>query len=133
MLTKQLLRKLANASSYSWGEAYFQSGSVRRITRSGNTFTRKVRGSENYEVSLSLGNDSPDFYCDCPYDYDGICKHSVAFGLAVMQEFGPNIEIAETINQPQTPDPMLDTNTVWQETTTEQKLTFLRQLLDKQL
>lgn len=145
MLTKTLLQQLANASSYSRGEDYFYSGYVRRIKRAGNTFTGKVEGSELYEVSLTLGQSegplrrtgtpsgaslSPNFDCDCPYDYDGICKHCVAFGLAVIDQFGPVIERADAV--PPIEIPAVDLDQVWLQTTTDQKLTFLRQLLDKQ-
>ena len=135
MLTKTLLQQLANASSYSKGEDYFYNNYVRRIKRVGNTFTGKVEGSELYTVSLTLGGSGsagtqPDFDCDCPYDYDGICKHCVAFGLAVLDEFGPIIELADATSVADAPS--VDLNTLWQQTTTDQKLNFLRQLLDKQ-
>ncbi|MCY7350288.1 MAG: hypothetical protein LH606_06440, partial [Cytophagaceae bacterium] len=130
MLTKTLLQQLANASSYSRGESYFHNNAVRRIKRADNTFTGKVEGSELYEVSLTLNGLSPDFYCDCPYAFEGICKHCVAFGLAVIDQFGPIIKLIETM--PAAEVPTVDLNEVWQQTTNDQKLTFLRQLLDKQ-
>lgn len=131
MLTKSLLQQLANASSYQRGEAYFRSGAVRRIKREGNRFTGKVAGSELYRVSLSLAGREPDFECSCPYDYDGLCKHAVAFGLAVLDQFGPSLS---TVAPPTAavPQPAPDLAPLWQQTTVEQKLAFLRQLLDKQ-
>jgi hypothetical protein len=131
MLTKSTLRQAANANSYSRGEAYFQHKAVRRITRTGNTFTGKVDGSHRYDVSLSLDGLLPEFWCSCLYELDGICKHSVAFGLAVIEEFGPGVT---PVDAPVTAAglPAIDANQLWQQTSTDQKLTFLRQLLDKQ-
>ena len=135
MLSKTLLQQLANAGSYSRGEDYFHNNYVRRIKRTGNTFTGKVEGSELYEVSLTLGRSGvpgghPDFDCNCPYNFEGICKHCVAFGLAVIDQFGPVIELADTGSA--TEAPAVDLDQVWQQTTADQQLTFLRQLLDKQ-
>lgn len=130
MLTKTLLQQLANDSSYSKGESYFRNSYVRRIKRSGNTFTGNVEGSELYEVSLTIGGSEPNFSCDCPYNFEGICKHSVAFGLAVIDQFGPVIERVDAT--PSVETPVVDLNTLWQETSDDQKLDFLHQLLDKQ-
>ncbi len=135
MLTKTLLQKLANTTSYSRGEDYFYNHHVRRVNRSGNTFTGSVEGSERYDVSLTLGGtpltkSGANFSCTCPYDFDGICKHCVAFGLAVTDQFGPDIEPVDTASSTDIPAPTFDT--LWHQTTTDQKLTFLRQLLEKQ-
>jgi len=131
MLSQTLLSHLANASSYSKGESLFHNGYVRRIKRTGNTFTGKVEGSELYELSLSLDTEPPKLLCDCPYDYGGICKHAVAFGMAVLDQFGPKIELVPISTTAQ-PVPAIDLDTLWQQTTTEEKLNFLRQLLAKQ-
>jgi hypothetical protein len=130
MLTKTLLQQLANTSSYSKGESAFRNGYVRRVKRTDNTFTGKVEGSELYDVSLTIGGLQPDFDCDCPYNYEGICKHCVAFGLAVIDQFGPTIEPIQTTSASEVAT--IDLNALWQQTNTDQKLTFLRQLLDKQ-
>lgn len=130
MLTKALLQQLANSTSYQRGEAYFRSGAVRRVQREGDRFTGRVAGSELYRVSLSLAGREPEFECSCPYDYDGLCKHAVAFGLAVLDQFGPNLSTATPPTAATPPAP--DLTPLWQQTTADQKLAFLRQLLDKQ-
>lgn len=130
MLTETTLRQLATANSYSRGEDYFYNGYVGRIKRGSNTFSGKVSGSERYDVTLTVGQSGPDFDCSCPYEFGGICKHAVALGLAVLEEFGPTIEPQETGSTPG--GSVIDAEALWQQTTTEQKLTFLRQLLDKQ-
>ena len=130
MFTETVLRQLANATSYSRGEDYFYNRAVRRIKRTGNVFGGMVDGSIRYEVSLTLNNTTPTFNCSCPYNYDGICKHAVAFGLAVLEQFGPVLQPAETTATGNVPT--VDAVKLWQQTTTDQKLMFLRQLLDKQ-
>ena len=97
MITKKKLRNMATGESFSRGEDYFGSDSVRKLKRiSEYKFTAKVRGSESYDVSLDLSHDDIDFDCDCPYDYDGICKHCVAMGLAVIEAFGDKPFTANT-------------------------------------
>lgn len=130
MLSRTQLQQLANATSFSRGEDYFYNNAVRRIKRVGNTFTGKVEGSELYEVSLVLSELRSEFECDCPYDYDGICKHCVAFGLAVIDEFGPVVQLVDSITIPD--QPLVSLAEVWQQTSTDQKVDFLRQLLEKQ-
>jgi hypothetical protein len=48
----------------------------------------------------------------------------------VIDEFGPVIELADTTPAAQTP--AIDLTLLWQQTSTDQKLDFLRQLLEKQ-
>jgi len=84
LFTRQQLKALANSSSFERGMSYYQSGSVRKVVRRGHTFEGKVEGSEKYKVKLVVKGADLDFDCSCPYDYEGICKHCVALGLAVM-------------------------------------------------
>ena len=130
MLNESILRQLANTSSYNRGEAYFHNDYVRRIKRKGNTFSAQIEGSELYDVTMILTPVVPEFTCSCPYDFDGICKHSVALGLAVLAEYGPKVQLqgAESVAS----SSVMDTDTLWQKTTTDQRMSFLRQLLDKQ-
>ncbi|SMB87723.1 zinc finger SWIM domain protein [Hymenobacter roseosalivarius DSM 11622] len=94
MFTLFDLRVLANAASFSRGRAYFEEGAVGRVRHQAddNLFSATVSGSDDYTVELTLTPDGPDFFCDCPYDYDGICKHCVALGLTVLEEFGLEAE-----------------------------------------
>ncbi|MBC8083233.1 MAG: hypothetical protein H7Z21_08480, partial [Hymenobacter sp.] len=88
MFTRQQLRELATPASFSRGQAYFEEGAVGRIRyrEQDNFYSAIVSGSADYGVELSLAEDenAPDFFCDCPYNYEGICKHAVALGLAVL-------------------------------------------------
>lgn len=88
MFTREYLQALAAASVYSQGQEYFRAGSVGRIIREGDKFTAKVQGSYPYKVQLTLKADGAKLECNCPYEFEGSCKHAVALGLAVLQEFG---------------------------------------------
>jgi hypothetical protein len=91
MLTRSYLQSLATATVFSRGEEYFRAGSVGQITRTADKFTAQVRGTYPYKVQLTLRAGGAGLKCDCPYDFEGICKHAVALGLAVLQEFGSHL------------------------------------------
>jgi hypothetical protein len=91
MFTREYLQSMATATVFSRGKDYFRSKSVGRITRAGDKFTATVHGSYPYKVQLTLRPGGAKLKCNCPYDFDGICKHAVALGLAVLEEFGPRL------------------------------------------
>ncbi len=118
--TVETLRALANSTSYQRGQGYFRAGAVRKITQTGPVFTARVMGSEAYQVRLDLGGRQVDATCSCPYDYDGICKHIVALGLAVIKQF-------DLHHLPPSPgQAALDgLNDVWERLSDNRRLTFL--------
>ncbi|SHL19093.1 SWIM zinc finger family protein [Hymenobacter psychrotolerans] len=87
MLTLDDIRQQATAASFSRGRAYFEEGAVGRVRhrQEDNLYSATVSGTEDYDVELTLTDEGPDFWCNCPYDYEGICKHAVALGLAVLE------------------------------------------------
>jgi uncharacterized Zn finger protein len=122
--SRQQLKNLANASSLERGEDYYYEGAVQNVTRLGNTFEGEVEGSEQYRVKLEVTLTGLFFRCSCPYDFGGICKHSVAMGLAILE--GKFEELTQTANSDHT-----NFETFYDQTTTDHKLAFLRQLLLK--
>jgi hypothetical protein len=86
MFSRDQLKEQANRSSYERGLNYFNTGCVKNVIKSGNVFEGKVRGSSLYKVKLEVAGKELFFECSCPYDYDGICKHAVALGLAVIDQ-----------------------------------------------
>ncbi|MBT9393489.1 hypothetical protein KLP40_09980 [Hymenobacter sp. NST-14] len=88
MLTLEDIRQQATAASFSRGRAYFEEGAVGRVRHrpADNAFSATVSGTEDYDVELTVDDEGPEFWCNCPYDYEGICKHSVALGLAVLEK-----------------------------------------------
>lgn len=83
-LNKTLLRKLANASSYTRGQSYYSSNSILKLEKIGNEYIGKVRGTYQYTVSIEIDGVDNSYTCSCPYDFGGICKHIVAVGLAII-------------------------------------------------
>ncbi len=92
MFTRQDLKAAANTTSYEQGQQYFKRGYVGNISRENNTFKARVEGSERYKVRLTVEKTGASYRCNCPYSFDGICKHAVALGLAVLQKFGSPVE-----------------------------------------
>ncbi|RCR71459.1 SWIM zinc finger family protein [Larkinella punicea] len=133
MFTKNALRQLAGSTVFGRGEDYYRQGAVKKLKQRGNTFEAIVYGSDRYNVSLTLRGKEFDVECDCPYgyEYEGICKHCVALGLAVLDQFGTKQLAAEAVSSTDSLPPV-HLDTLWQQTTVEQKTAFLRQLLDKQ-
>ncbi len=122
MFTLATLRTLANSTSYQRGQAYYRQKAVGKITQTGRVFAARVAGSYNYRVVLDLSSPpQPAFTCSCPYDFDGICKHAVALGLAVLNECD--------LSQLPAPPPSL--TEAWQQATKQQKEDFLFRLLHR--
>jgi uncharacterized Zn finger protein len=81
-ITEAKIRKLATAQSFSRGEQYYNGGAITGPTRQENRIWADCYGSEIYQLSATLtASDVTDLRCSCPYDWDGICKHQVAFLL----------------------------------------------------
>lgn len=119
---------LANESSFRKGEDYYKSGSVKKIIKTGNIFGGYVMGGDLYKVSLDISDNDPYFNCNCPYVFGGICKHSVAFALAVINgeyEEEPVISASQNIINSK------EFNDHYKNADTQKKLSFLKQLLDK--
>jgi hypothetical protein len=126
MFTHEYLQSLATATSFSRGKDYFRSKSVGRITRAGNQFTAKVHGSYPYKVQLTLRPGGAKLECNCPYDFDGICKHAVALGLAVLEEFGPRLAASSAAAPAHSPAGL---DAVLRTTPAEVQLAFLADML----
>ena len=135
MLTRQTLRRLANANSFERGENYYLEGEVSKLRRDENGFAATVRGSRAYRVTLRLLAAGPEFSCTCPYNFDGICKHAVALGLAVLETYTASQLSAEPVKKT---DKVLTGSTLtsavqaaWADRKKGDRLRFLKQALAK--
>lgn len=82
-ITKEWLKKASNSQSYSRGKGYYNE--VDDLVKKGNTYSAVVYGTEEYEITIvDNPTSNPSATCDCPYDYDGLCKHIVAVGLNII-------------------------------------------------
>ena len=88
-LTQAQVRRLATAKVFERGRDYFAEGAISETIRQGMTLSGQCQGSdrEPYVVRVSLDSKGiADADCDCPYDYEGICKHTVALLLAYIHK-----------------------------------------------
>jgi uncharacterized Zn finger protein len=89
-LTEADLRAAAGERSFERGARYL--GAVASLEMTGNQVIATVRGSEDYLVVLTLGDEAGTSggiglraECGCPYGQEGFfCKHCVAVGLTVL-------------------------------------------------
>ena len=81
-LSEDKLREMSYPKIFSRGVNYFKSDLVNNPVKLGNTLMADVEGSSfpYYEVEIDIEHPE-QYYCSCPYDYGGICKHIVALGL----------------------------------------------------
>ncbi len=127
MFSKEDIINLSTDSSFGKGEDYYESGCIKEITRTGNSFEGTVSGSYLYKVTLELENGNMNFQCSCPYAYGGLCKHEVAFALAILNgEYTEKIEI-----KPNPPADKAEFSKCFKNTDQKKKISFLKQLLDK--
>jgi uncharacterized Zn finger protein len=83
------VRALATAKVFDRGRDYFAEGAISETIRQGMTLSGQCQGSdpEPYVIRVSLDPKGvADADCDCPYDYEGICKHTVALLLAYIHK-----------------------------------------------
>ncbi|WP_046242669.1 SWIM zinc finger family protein [Hymenobacter terrenus] len=131
MFTRQTLRRLANANSFQRGEDYYDEGSVTKLRREGDGFHASIRGSRSYRVTLRLAAARPEFTCNCPYSFDGICKHAVALGLAVLDAYGTALASPPPTTTPSPNALPAALKAVWADRKKSDKLRFLKQALAK--
>ena len=85
-LTLDLLKHYSTAKSFSKGMDYYDSGLVKKVVKQGNQYQAIVWGSTEYEVTIVQDELDWHFFCTCPYDWGGICKHCVAVGMSILNK-----------------------------------------------
>jgi len=88
-LTEAMVCSLANDKSFARGKDYYRGGAVSETTRQGLELRGECAGSEYepYEISVTLAaRGVADTSCTCPYEYGGICKHTVALLLTYVHQ-----------------------------------------------
>lgn len=107
-ITDSDIKKLASDRSYERGLEIYEEDSVTKMEKRGNTLSGHVYGSahEPYRVKVELDKDKiVSTYCTCPYDWGGICKHTVAVLFHYMQKPGQVVarasmdELLEGLNE----------------------------------
>src|SRR5437868_6628493 len=88
-LTEAQVRGLATDKSFARGKDYYLDGAVSETVRQGLELRGECTGSEYepYEISVTLAaRGIADTSCTCPYEYGGICKHTVALLLTYVHQ-----------------------------------------------
>ncbi|MEW6127207.1 MAG: SWIM zinc finger family protein [Acidobacteriota bacterium] len=97
-LTEAQLRALATAKVFARGKDYYDQGLISATALEGMSLRGECQGSdpEPYAVRITLDkNGVVDSDCDCPYEYEGVCKHAVALLLAYVYE-PQNFQVASS-------------------------------------
>lgn len=84
-LTVDKIRQVCTAQSYERGASYYNSGRITSVRLAGGAVRAIVEGTDVYNVELAWKGEGGRgmYYCDCPYSYEGECKHVVAVLLHV--------------------------------------------------
>lgn len=97
--------KYIESKILSRGREYYSGGSVISLDydEDGGEWTAEVTGSDDYEVTVKLNENSDiiSSYCDCPYDFGPYCKHQAAVFYAVRENLNktPSLEKAKKTPQ----------------------------------
>ena len=78
-----IIRRLADSEAYQQGLSYFSAKRVGSLNEVAGNIHSKVKGTKDYDVTLTSDEGVLDFTCNCPTGQDGLfCKHCVAVALA---------------------------------------------------
>ncbi|MDR0969196.1 MAG: SWIM zinc finger family protein [Lentimicrobiaceae bacterium] len=114
---------------YERGEEYYEDDTIERVEHNcPDTWTAEVVGSDMYSIEIKLnGDEIVSWDCDCPYDYDDICKHIVAVLLYIKDhrdEHPVTIEMPLSESQDQLSEILKQTNN-------KELIAFLSEYADK--
>lgn len=95
-LTVDRIRRVCTAQSYERGASYYNSGRITSVRLAGGAVRAIVEGTDVYNVELAWNGGDGKYYCDCPYSYEGECKHVVAVLLHVRDHSAEMIREAKS-------------------------------------
>ncbi|OGX87653.1 hypothetical protein BEN47_00340 [Hymenobacter lapidarius] len=132
MFTRQTLRRLASDKVFDRGQDLYEAGAVKKLERPGPTrFLARVKGTYSYNTMAWLASGDVEFSCDCPYDFEGICKHCVALGLAILDKYGASLPAAAAAETAAANAHAPALAAAWADRPEADKLRFLHQALAK--
>ncbi|WP_345237080.1 hypothetical protein [Hymenobacter saemangeumensis] len=132
MFTRQTLRRLATNKIFARGEELWAAGTVKKLERTAPTrFAARVRGTYSYQTLAWLASGEVEFSCDCPYEFEGICKHAVALGLAILDTYADSLGNLTTTMPPEAGSLTPALAAAWAVCSDADKLRFLEQALAK--
>lgn len=79
------------------GKNYYKAGNVIQVIKNKNTFIAKVKGTDYYEVKITIDKDSKTLSCNCDCPCEFLCKHEYAVLLAIKNKKYIEKELKEEI------------------------------------
>lgn len=79
------------------GKDYYKAGNVIQVIKNKNTFIAKVKGTDYYEVKITIDKDSKTLSCNCDCPCEFLCKHEYAVLLAIKNKKYIEKELKEEI------------------------------------
>lgn len=126
----EAIRSLCTHQSYERGVNYHDQRRVRELTLDGAELTATVRGTHDYEISITIDDGVQTYFCSCPYDYAGACKHVVAVLLAANEREPAQTPSNDSHQAAGSADPIAtDVQTLVEETPAADLQRFLRNLI----
>jgi hypothetical protein len=127
------IRSLCTHQSYERGVNYHNQGRIQELAITDAELTATVRGTHDYEVSIVIDDEGiRTYYCSCPYDYAGACKHVVAVLLAANEREPEHTssDDSHTAAAPTKRSDATDVQTLLDDTPAEDLRTFLLGLIE---
>ena len=82
-----IIRRLADPEAYQQGLTYYSSGRVSSLNEAAGSIQSIVKGTKDYQVTLTSDDGVLDFACDCPTGQEFLfCKHCVAVASAWLDQ-----------------------------------------------
>lgn len=82
-ITEETIRNLDSTSSYWKGMNYYENDRLKILWVEDDKYIAHVQGYELYTVKIWQENEHIKTACTCPYDFGGICKHTVTTMLVI--------------------------------------------------
>ena len=79
------------------GKDYYKAGNVIQVIKNKNTFIAKVKGTDYYEVKITIDKDSKTLSCNCTCPCEFLRKHEYAVLLAIKNKKYIEKELKEEI------------------------------------
>lgn len=126
--TCETIRSLCTDQSFKRGRNYYRQDRVKEIDIDGREIQATVRGSNNYDVTIDILDDTIRTHCSCPYDYAGDCKHIIAVLLAVDDQETDTVSGADPESS-ELPQKTVDIESLVEQTTADDLREFLLDIL----
>ncbi|EMA55866.1 SWIM zinc finger family protein [Halococcus salifodinae] len=126
------IRSLCTHQSYERGVNYHNQGRIQELAINEGELTATVRGTHDYEISITVDDEGVrTYFCSCPYDYAGACKHVISVLLAANKREPEHTTSDDSHTAAGSTGPAAtDVQSLVEETPAEDLRTFLQELIE---